>query len=270
MISSYCFCWNSCFCWRTSYTASFRPAVTLQLLACLLLQEFLLFTLLLLVSLKGQCHEIFDFWFFSWISFPQAPEYTIRAVSNFFKNSRRYSQLKVHHRCCWHRWQMEKIFNEKNFNYFVWTLLGSRVNIYINFCLQVHLKVSAVWYCFHYLPVVSLPLSLPPVSLTPAANLPPVSLTPVANLPLISTTLAKLVAKFAAGVIDTGGKFATGVVDTGGAPWLANISASFWKFETVLMGYSGAGENLIHEKNQNQKISWHISCKVKDIFTAAG
>ncbi len=35
--------------------------------------------------LKGQCHEIFDFWFFSWISFPQAPEYTIRAVSNFSK-----------------------------------------------------------------------------------------------------------------------------------------------------------------------------------------
>ncbi len=56
--------------------------------------------------LKGQCHEIFDFWFFSWISFPQAPEYTFRAVSNFFENLRRYSQLKVHHRCCWHRWQM--------------------------------------------------------------------------------------------------------------------------------------------------------------------
>jgi hypothetical protein len=45
--------------------------------------------------LKGQCHEIFCFWFFSWISFPQAPEYTIRAVSNFLENSRRYSQLKV-------------------------------------------------------------------------------------------------------------------------------------------------------------------------------
>jgi hypothetical protein len=26
--------------------------------------------------LKGQCHEIFDFWFFSWNSFPQAHEYT--------------------------------------------------------------------------------------------------------------------------------------------------------------------------------------------------
>ena len=39
----------------------------------------------LTLSLKGQCHEIFDFWFFSWISFPQAPEYTIRDISNFSK-----------------------------------------------------------------------------------------------------------------------------------------------------------------------------------------
>ncbi len=31
-------------------------------------------------NLKGQCYEIFDFWFFSWISFPQAPEYNIRVV----------------------------------------------------------------------------------------------------------------------------------------------------------------------------------------------
>ncbi len=45
--------------------------------------------------LKGQCHEIFDFWFFSWISFPQASEYTFTAISNFFENSRRYSRLKV-------------------------------------------------------------------------------------------------------------------------------------------------------------------------------
>jgi hypothetical protein len=59
--------------------------------------------------------------------------------------------------------------------------------------------------------------------------------------------------KIFASVVDTGGKFATGVVDTGGAPWLANISANFLKqFETVLMGYSGAGGNLIREKNQKQ------------------
>jgi hypothetical protein len=38
-------------------------------------------------TLKGQCHEIFDFWLFSWISFPQASEYTSTAFSNFFENS---------------------------------------------------------------------------------------------------------------------------------------------------------------------------------------
>ncbi len=57
-------------------------------------------------SLKGQCHEIFCFSFFSWISFPPAPEYPIRTVSNFFENSRRYSQVKVHHRYQRHRWQI--------------------------------------------------------------------------------------------------------------------------------------------------------------------
>ncbi len=93
--------------------------------------------------LKGQCHEIFRFWFFSWIRFPPAPEYSIKTVSNFFKNSRRYSRLKVCHRCQRHRWQIEKIFNHKNFNTFVWSTLGSRGNIYINFCLQVHFQVSA-------------------------------------------------------------------------------------------------------------------------------
>jgi hypothetical protein len=39
-----------------------------------------------------------------------------------------------------------KIFKLKNFNNFVWAPLGSRVNIYINFCLQVHFKVSAAKY----------------------------------------------------------------------------------------------------------------------------
>ncbi len=37
--------------------------------------------------------------------FPQAPEYTIGAVSNFFENSRRYSQLKVDHWYQRHRQQ---------------------------------------------------------------------------------------------------------------------------------------------------------------------
>ncbi len=48
--------------------------------------------------LKGQCHEIFCFWFFSCFSFPPAPEYPIRTVLIFFENSRRYSQVKACHR----------------------------------------------------------------------------------------------------------------------------------------------------------------------------
>jgi hypothetical protein len=43
---------------------------------------------------------------FSGISFPQGPEYTISAVSNFFENTWRYLQLKVHHRCQRHWCQM--------------------------------------------------------------------------------------------------------------------------------------------------------------------
>ncbi len=225
--------------------------------------------------LKGQCHKIFDFWFFSWISFPQASEYTITAISNFFENSRWYSRLKVHHRCQRHRWQMEKIFKQKSFNNFVWAPLGSRVNIYINFCLQVYFKVSAAWYCSHYLPPVSLiPVASchrrcwhrrwicrrcrwhrwqichrcqqhkgnwwqtwPPVSLIPVANLPPVSLIPEAICHRCHWHRCTLTCKYIR-------KFST-------------------KFETVLMGYSGAGGKLIHKKNQKQKISWHCPFKSK-------
>ncbi len=184
--------------------------------------------------LKVQCHEIFDFWFFPWISFPQASEYNITAISNFSENSRRYSRLKVHHQCLWHRWQMEKIFKEKNFHNFVWAPLGSRVNIYIRFCLQVHFKVSAAWYYSHYLP--------------------PVSLTPVANLPPASTTQLEQVAKFAAGVVDIGGKFATGVTDTGGAPWLANISKNFRKnLKWPLCYFQGLGGRLFMKKTWSKK-----------------
>jgi len=48
-------------------------------------------------SLKGQCHEIFCFRFFSSITFLQAPENNIRVISNLFENSQRYSQVKAHH-----------------------------------------------------------------------------------------------------------------------------------------------------------------------------
>jgi hypothetical protein len=79
-------------------------------------------------GLREQCHEIFDFKSFSWISFPQAHEYPIRAVWNFFKNLLRYVQLKVHH-----GGQMENTFNKKSLKYFFCSTLGSRVSIHINF-----------------------------------------------------------------------------------------------------------------------------------------
>ncbi len=37
-----------------------------------------------LIHLQGHSHEIFCFWFFSWNSFPTAPEYPIRTDLNFF------------------------------------------------------------------------------------------------------------------------------------------------------------------------------------------
>jgi len=82
---------------------------------------------------------------------------------------------------------------------------------------------------------------LPPVSLLSVAILPPVSLKPVANLPPVSlipwcTLTCKYLREFSK------------------------------KFETVLMGYSGAGGKLIHEKNQKQKISLH--CPFNHSFVA--
>ena len=81
--------------------------------------------------------------FFSpWISFPKAPEYTIRAISNFFENLRRYSQLNVDH---WYQRHRQQILP----------------------------PVSLVL----LIPVTN----LPPATTIPAANLLPVSTTSVAN-----------------------------------------------------------------------------------------
>ena len=150
-----------------------------------------------------------DFWLlvFSWFSFPQAPEYTTRAVSNL--------QLKVHHRCRWNRWQMKKKnFNHKSFNYlfghlweveltyryifaFKFTLRSQQPDIVPIICHLCHWRLWQICrrYPWHRWQI----------------------------LPPVSKTLAKLVVKFAAGV-----------VDTGGAPWLANI---FTKFCTCSNGF---------------------------------
>ncbi len=56
--------------------------------------------------LKGTVSRDFLLLVFSWISFPPAPEYSSKTVSNFFENSRGYSQFRVHHRYQRHRRQI--------------------------------------------------------------------------------------------------------------------------------------------------------------------
>jgi hypothetical protein len=94
---------------------------------------------------KGTVSRDFLLLVFFMNQFPQALEYTIRAVSNFFENSRRYLQLKVDHRCQRHRWQI---------------------------CHRYRRQI---------LPPVSVVLLIPVANLLPVSNLPPVSATPVAN-----------------------------------------------------------------------------------------
>ncbi len=115
------------------------------------------------VPLKGKCHEIFCFRFFSWITFPQAPDNNIRIISNFFENSRRYSQVKVHHRCQWHVWQICH-----RCQWHVWQIAAGINDTGGKFCHQFPLC------CWHRYQICHRCQrrggKLPPVSTTLAAN----------------------------------------------------------------------------------------------------
>ncbi len=166
--------------------------------------ELVVLFLLSLVSftrpnlLKGQCHEIFCFRFFSWITFPQAPYNNIRIISNFFENSRRYSQVKVHHRCQWHRWQIAAGINDTGGKFATsindaggkfchqfplccwhrWQIMGTisgcrylkvnlRAKIYIHVSSTTQRWPNKIVKIF----LIEVFFYLPPVSLTPVANL---------------------------------------------------------------------------------------------------
>ncbi len=117
---------------------------------------------------------------------------------------------------------MEKIVNHKSFNYFVghlWeVVLTYRYIFAFKFTLRYQQPDIVPIICPVSTTIAKL-VDLPPVPLIPVANLPPVLLIPVVHLDLrISPRI-------------------------------------FEKFKTVLLGYSGAGGKLIHEKKQKQKIS---------------
>ncbi len=135
-------------------------------------------------SLKGQCHEIFCFWFFLWISFPPAPEYTIRTDTggkfatgindtggkfchqfplyccHRFQPHRR----QICRRCRWHWWQIMRTISG------CWHLkvnLKAKIYIYVNSTIQrcpnKIIKIFLLEDFFH----------LPLVSLTPVVHLEP-------------------------------------------------------------------------------------------------
>ncbi len=130
-------------------------------------------------DLKGQCHEIFDFFFMN--QFPPSPwEYHFK----FLENSRGYSQLKVHHRCRWHRWQMEKIFIQV-----LIILFGHLWEVELTYRYIFAFKVTFRSQQPGIVPIqyvsttlAKLVAKFAPVSLIPLENLPPVSLIPVVHL----------------------------------------------------------------------------------------
>ncbi len=218
------------------------------------------------VYLKGQCHEIFCFRFFSWIIFPQAPDFNIRIILNFFENSRRYSQVKVHYRCQRHRWQIAAGINDT----------GGKFRHQFPLC------------CWHRWQICH--------------QCQQIFRWCQRRRWQIAIGINNTGGKFATGVIDAGGKYweQYQAADTWKWTWRQKFIYKFpllpkgdqtkllkfywlkifsichrcrwhrWqilsceylrefskKFEMVLMEYSGAGGKLIHEKNQKQKISWH-------------
>jgi hypothetical protein len=106
---------------------------------------------------------------------------------------------------------MEKIFNQKNFNYFVWTPLFLPSSSLSGICSLILFPLFATGVVDtggkFAAGIVDTGGNLPPVSLIPVANLLPVSLIPVA--------ICHRQWQFATGVVDTSGKFAAGIVDTG-------------------------------------------------------
>ncbi len=196
-----------------------------------------------LYALKGQGQEIFDFWFFSWISFPQAPEYGIQLrpfqIFSKIRGDNRSSRcttgvldtgckgkklpiIKVLIILFGHLWEVE---------------LTCKYIFAFNFT-----KVSAAWYCSHYLT----PVAMPPVSTTLRQN--------------CWQNFCRRCHCYRWQICHRCRWYQRCTL---GCEYLRECSN---KFETVLMGYSGAGGKLIHEKNQKQKISWH--CPFKRILRA--
>ncbi len=71
--------------------------------------------------LKGTVPRDFRLLVFFMNQFPPSTWVYRYGHFEFFRKFAKILRLKVHHWRRWHRWQIEKIFHQKNVNYFVWT-----------------------------------------------------------------------------------------------------------------------------------------------------
>ena len=125
----------------------------------------------LAVSLKGQCHEIFDFWFFSWISFPKHLSIPLRPFRFFRKFAEIFAAQGAPpvsttpvancHRYQRHRWQTMGLISgcrylKVNLKAKMYICVTSTIQRCPNKIIKIFLLES---FCH-----------LPPVSLTPVAN----------------------------------------------------------------------------------------------------
>ncbi len=147
---------------------------------------------------EGTVPQVFLLQVLSLIIFPQAPENNIRVLSNFFGNSWRYSQVKVHHQYQRHRYQ---------------------------------------WHRRQILPLVLLipAANLSPVSTPVAKNGSifrrhlQVNLKEKLHLYVNSTTQRCPNKIIKTVLIEDFSICHAGAIDISGAPWTENISANFWE-----------------------------------------
>ncbi len=125
---------------------------------------------------------------FSWISFPK---YTIRAVLNFFENSRRYLQLKVDHRYQRHRTGV-KFCHPFHWSFWYWWQNCHRCQRYqwqtmglISGCRYLKVNLKAKIYTYVNSTIQRCPNKIIKIFLIEDFfHLPLVSTTPVVNLEL--------------------------------------------------------------------------------------
>ncbi len=158
-------------------------------------------------TLKGQYHEIFCFRFFSWITFPLAPENDVRVIKNFFKiRKSRYTTSindtggkfaasvkytgvkfatgindtvgKFGHRyswCCWYQWQICRRCQRHR-----WQIMGT-----ISSCWHLEVNLKAKLYLYVNSTSQRCPNKIIKIFLTKDFfHSPPVSTTPVVHLEL--------------------------------------------------------------------------------------